>query len=118
MLGGATGLASPETLTNYEVGLKQRLFDGRVTLNLATYYIDFKDYQVTLIVPTYNSQNQIISSLSTTSNAQGATAEGLEAELAANITPVDRLSMNADIQHTRMSIRGFMILASRRTSKT
>ena len=102
VLVGATRLASPETLTNYEVGLKQRLFDGRVTFNAAAYYIDFKDYQVTLIVPTYNTENQIISSLSTTSNAQGATAEGFEAELAANITPVDRLSMNADIQHTRL----------------
>ena len=37
-------LAGPETLTNYEVGSKSRLFDGRMTLNLAAYYEDFKGY--------------------------------------------------------------------------
>ncbi len=41
---GTTALA-PDTLTNYEVGMKARLFDGAVQLGLNLYRIDFKDLQ-------------------------------------------------------------------------
>lgn len=41
---GTTALA-PDTLTNYEVGMKARLFDGAVNLGLNLYRIDFKDLQ-------------------------------------------------------------------------
>ncbi len=35
----------PEELTSYEVGLKSRLFDNRVEINLSGYYYDYKNYQ-------------------------------------------------------------------------
>jgi iron complex outermembrane receptor protein len=41
---GTTALA-PDTLTNYEVGMKARLFDGALQLGLNLYRIDFKDLQ-------------------------------------------------------------------------
>ncbi len=41
---GTTALA-PDTLTNYEVGMKARLFDGALNLGLNLYRIDFKDLQ-------------------------------------------------------------------------
>lgn len=41
---GTTALA-PDTLTNYEVGMKARLFDGTLQLGLNVYRIDFKDLQ-------------------------------------------------------------------------
>lgn len=43
----ATAL-EPDTLTNYELGLKARLFDGAVQVGLNLYRIDFKDLQFTL----------------------------------------------------------------------
>ncbi len=82
--GGLT--AKPETLTNYEVGLKQRFLDGRATLNLAAYYSDFKGYQVNQAITTRIASGQITGSQLVTTNAKGATAKGLEAELNANIT--------------------------------
>src|SRR5262249_7588980 len=48
--GGRT--ANPETLTNYEVGSKIRLFGNHATLNVAGYYEDFKGYQVNQAITT------------------------------------------------------------------
>jgi len=94
-------LAKPETLTNYEVGSKSRLFGGRATLNLAAYYEDFKGYQVNQATTTRNAAGDIISSQIITTNAKGAKAYGFEAELSANITRLDRVNIAGTYQHTR-----------------
>jgi len=41
---------SPEKITAYEAGFKSRLFDNRVTFNVATFYYDYTDFQVSQIV--------------------------------------------------------------------
>ena len=40
----------PEFVDAFEVGTKNTLADGRVTLNLAAFYYDYKDYQISEIV--------------------------------------------------------------------
>ena len=95
-------LAGPETLTNYEVGSKSRLFGGRATLNLAAYYEDFKGYQVNQAITVQDAAGNIISSSLVTTNAQGAKAYGLEAELSANITRLDRINFAGTYQHTKL----------------
>jgi iron complex outermembrane receptor protein len=94
-------LAKPETLTNYEVGSKSRLFGGRATLNLAAYYEDFKGYQVNQATTTRDAAGNVISSQIITTNAKGAKAYGFEAELSANITRLDRVNIAATYQHTK-----------------
>ncbi|WHO37925.1 TonB-dependent receptor [Sphingobium sp. AP49] len=96
------GLTDPETLTNYEVGLKSRFFDRRVTLNLAAYYSDFKGYQVNQAVTFRDDQGNVIRSQMITQNAQGAKAYGLEAELVAQITDNDRLNFSGTLQKTKL----------------
>ncbi|MCJ2184747.1 TonB-dependent receptor [Novosphingobium sp. 1949] len=93
-------LAGPETLTNYEIGSKSRLFGGRATLNLAAYYEDFKGYQVNQAVTTRDDDGNVTASQIITTNAKGAKAWGLEAELAARLTQNDRLNLAATYQHT------------------
>jgi iron complex outermembrane receptor protein len=93
---------NPETLTNYEIGEKATLFDGRVTANTALYYEDFKGYQVTSVVTTKNDQGQTIKSQTQQINAQGAKGYGLEFELAAKVTPDDTVQFSSSLQHTRM----------------
>lgn len=39
----------PETVDAYEIGLKSEFFDHRVRLNLAAFYYDYKDIQVTIV---------------------------------------------------------------------
>ncbi|WP_454887538.1 TonB-dependent receptor [Sphingomonas oryzagri] len=41
----------PETITAYEVGSKNRFLNGRVQLNASAFYYDYKNQQVTELVP-------------------------------------------------------------------
>ena len=96
------GLTDPETLTNYEVGLKSRFLDRRVTLNLAAYYSDFKGYQVNQAVTFRDAQGNVVRSQIVTQNAKGAKAYGLEAEMVANLTDNDRLQFSGTLQKTKL----------------
>ena len=50
--GGLTGEAvNPEVLDAYEVGLKTEWLDRALSLNLAGYYYDYSDLQVTVFTP-------------------------------------------------------------------
>ena len=74
----------PEILTNYELGVKSELFDGRARFNAAIFQLDWKDLQLEtffFLVP-----GDATSNVELTINVQNARATGLEAELAALIT--------------------------------
>lgn len=96
------GLTDPESLTNYEIGLKTRLFDNRMTLNVAAYYADFKGYQVNQAVTDRDSAGNVISSQLVTQNAKGAKAYGFEAEMSWAITETDRLQFAGTVQKTKL----------------
>ena len=87
----------PETLTNYELGLKNTLFGGRMTFNNAVYYEDFKDFQFSAPV-TFAGGNRGLA----TSNAQGAKVYGLESEVAFRPTANDTLQLAAAFLHTKL----------------
>jgi iron complex outermembrane receptor protein len=95
-------LAGPETLTNYETGLKWRLFDNRINLNMAAYYEDFKGYQVNQAVTDRDAAGNIISTQLVTQNAKGAEVYGFEAELEGNITADDRVQFSFSALHTKL----------------
>ncbi len=73
----------PDKLTNYEVGWKSTLADGRVTFNAAAYYIDWKNIQLEDVNPT-GAFPLII-------NAGDANVRGGEVEVRA--TPVSGLNL-------------------------
>ena len=58
----------PESSTTYEIGTKMRLLDGAATANIAAFYTEFEDLQLTVFE----------GSTSRISNAAGAISEGLE----------------------------------------
>jgi iron complex outermembrane recepter protein len=93
---------NPETLTNFELGEKATLFDGRVTANTAVYFQNFKGYQVTSVVTTKNAAGETIKSQTEQVNAQGAKGYGLEFELAAKATPDDFIQFSASFMHNWM----------------
>jgi iron complex outermembrane receptor protein len=81
---------APETLTEYEVGLKSEFLGRRLRLNLAAFYDDYKDIQrsiVILVNPATNSIGQI------QTNAAKATLKGIEAEITGRLT--DNLTLSA-----------------------
>ena len=69
--------AGSDDLTNYEIGLKGRWLEGRLTANLAAYYIDWRNIQV--------QANRPSDSIQFATNVGRAASQGLEAEI--TVTP-------------------------------
>lgn len=82
----------PDSVWNYEAGLKSQWMKGAVTLNAAAYRIDWKDIQLT----------QAISGFNLFSNGGRARSEG--AELEAVLRPISGLTLryNAAYTHARL----------------
>lgn len=93
-LGGApfTGtVADPtfplETVNTFELGLKSRLWEDRVTLNVTGYHSTFKNYQVLV----FDGLGFSITS------APEVTVQGVETEL--QVSPVDGLNLSASYNY-------------------
>lgn len=77
--GGVANPFDPESLWNYEVGLKGYLFDRRLRFDVAAFLIDWTDLQVQsnfLLIP-----GDISSGVELTQNAESAENMGLEATI-------------------------------------
>lgn len=94
--GGFNGRATtpqpynPETLWSYEVGFKSTLADQRVRLNMAAFYNDYKDFQVSRFTADNNGNFQAVFD-----NAGKAVMWGAEVELTALLSDNVTLDMNA-----------------------
>ena len=91
-LGGAVtpenAFYTPETVTNYEAGIKARFLDERLAVNAAFFYTRYTDIQIQQIRfdPAANSVISLVT------NAGKATNYGVEIESQWSITDNDRLS--------------------------
>jgi iron complex outermembrane receptor protein len=89
---------NPESLTNYEIGTKNRLFGGLVTFNNAAFYEDFKGFQYAAPVTFSDGSHGL-----DFSNAGGdTTVYGLESELAAKPTAEDTISVSLALLHSKL----------------
>ncbi|MEG3182177.1 TonB-dependent receptor [Sphingomonas sp. LT1P40] len=68
---------TPDTTTNYELGIKTQFLDNRVSFNAAVYYIDWKDVQI--------SSSTQVGAVGITVNGAGASSKGVELSLDAQI---------------------------------
>jgi iron complex outermembrane receptor protein len=75
----------PEILDAYEIGLKSELLDRRVRLNIAAFYYDFQDIQVSIV------QNNV----SVPVNAAKARIKGIDADFAFAASPELIVTANA-----------------------
>jgi iron complex outermembrane receptor protein len=83
----------PETAKSYEVGLKGSAWDGRASFNLAAFYSDYSDQQITRQQPTVAG-----GIASFVDNAGSSTIQGLELEGAVQFT--DQLSLTYGVGWT------------------
>ena len=81
----------PETLDDYEVGLKTSL-PGHTTLDIAAYYYDYHNYQAFVQV----GYTQVVRNLP-------ATAYGVEAELNSHPMPGLTLQLAGSLEHSRVN---------------
>jgi iron complex outermembrane receptor protein len=80
----------PETAKNYELGIKQWIFDRKLQVKGAAFYENYYGYQATLgNCPTCSNANSI-------ENAGAATVKGLEAEIDASVNPIGRFNLSVD----------------------
>lgn len=97
-LSGSTGFKSgglsdggrrhePEELTSYELGWKTLLADGKLSLNLAAFSMDYEDLQVSAVERLPSGQQQLV-----TSNAAAASIKGVEVEFGWRPTERDSLT--------------------------
>ncbi len=75
--------AESDNLVNYELGVKGRFFDNRVSAHLAAYHINWDNIQV--------QANRLSDSIQFATNIGGAVSQGLEFEISAR--PIDMLSV-------------------------
>jgi iron complex outermembrane receptor protein len=83
----------PEQVDAFEGGLKSRFFDRRVQLNLAAFYYDYQNHQVT----------QVVGATTFTRSASGR-LYGAEAELA--VQAMENLRLDASLGLLRSKYRG------------
>jgi len=82
----------PETVDNYELGVKSELFDNRVRLNATIFSMDYQDKQEELQLPsdqTDTGQKTVVI------NPSSATIQGIEFDVQAYVT--DNLSLRANL---------------------
>ena len=95
-LGDANGIAfGPETLWNYEAGLKAVLLDRRLIANLALFDMEWKQIQITTQNPNVSFYDPIIL------NAGAAHSRGAELELSARPTERLLIGLNGSVQQAR-----------------
>ena len=84
----ATRPFAPEKVDTYETGLKTQLFDNRARVNVAVFYNDYKDLQVSYSDPAYPGN-------SVRGNAGKAHTYGVELE--SDVRATERLSLQASV---------------------
>lgn len=95
-LGDATDVSfGPESLWNYEAGLKAKLLEGRLIANVAAYYMDWTDIQITQDNPLTAVYDPIIL------NGGKAHTKGIEAEATVRPGGGWNLGFTAAVQEAR-----------------
>ena len=90
------GAYAPDSLNNYEVGIKTQLFDHRLQINLSGYYMDWDNVQFAIFDPPVNINTTFIH------NGPSYNVKGLEAQVVAHpfegVTLQGSASYNHDTQ--------------------
>lgn len=80
-----------ESIIAYEIGVKSRFAEGRLSLEAAAYYYDYEDIQVVAVVPRGTIDANVLT------NAEGAQVAGFELQLRA--LPATWLDMNFGVAY-------------------
>ena len=88
-----TRFFKPETMWNYELGVKADLFDNRLRLNASVFYMKWTDMQADFLQ--FVVIDGALAGFDIVSNAESAISKGVEFSLTA--LPIDNFRVNLDI---------------------
>jgi iron complex outermembrane receptor protein len=91
---------NPEKADSFEVGMKSELFDRRIRLNEAAFYVKYKDVIRQVVVPVTNLNGKP-GEETLFRNAAQMTVYGLESELTARLTDDLLLNLPLSYQHCK-----------------
>ena len=96
-----TNRIDPETSDGFEIGLKNTLFDGRMTLNLALFRADYHNFQA--------NNPDIVAGVVVTrfTNAGEVSTRGIEADL--SWRPFDDFSISGGVAYTKARVDQFKV---------
>jgi len=89
----------PETLWNYEAGVKGLFLDGRLRFAAAAFHVDWEDLQVRSLVNAVNPQTGEFTLVTGVDNAAEAASTGIELEIEALATDKLRLGFALGYMH-------------------
>ncbi|MEH3159483.1 MAG: TonB-dependent receptor [Sphingomonas taxi] len=98
---GVDPVVRPEKVDSYELGLKSQFWGQRVTLNLAAYQTNVRDYQTTIVQQVIGTNTYI----NYIANIPKVRSRGLEGDLA--VRPADWLSLTGSVAYTDASYRDY-----------
>ncbi|ROS05650.1 outer membrane receptor protein involved in Fe transport [Sinobacterium caligoides] len=96
------GQFEPENVMNYELGVKADAFDGMVRANMAMYYTDYSDIQVTTVIP-----DNLGIPLPAVENAGQAIIQGVEGEF--TIIPHELMRLTASFAYTDADYKEYLV---------
>ena len=91
----------PETVDNYELGVKSEWFENRLRVNANLFYMEYKDKQEELQLPDDNDTGQ----KTVVENASSATLQGVEIDIQATVG--EGLSLRANLGYLDSSYDDF-----------
>ncbi|MFS0736608.1 TonB-dependent receptor [Sphingomonas sp. 1P06PA] len=92
----AIGPADPETIEQFELGLKTTFLDNRARVNVAVFSSEYKDIQRTVLV----------NAIQTLSNAANARLRGVELE--STLNPFDGLTLSGNVSYIDAQFKEFI----------
>ncbi|ALR20396.1 TonB-dependent receptor [Sphingobium baderi] len=101
----------PETVTEYEAGIKADLLDRHLRVNLAAFYDDYKNIQRSVTVLTLRPSPSTI-----VTNAASGRIKGVEAEVEAKLNPV--FSFGGNASYTGAKYKKFIDVIGDRSDET
>lgn len=116
-LSAAVLYYQPETLTAYEGGIKTRFLDNAVRLNLAGFHYDYKNIQLSQVLPDCGSG----APCGNTTNAGKASVSGAEAEGVMTPSHNDRFDFSVaylDAHYTQFSPTATISFAGRKLDRS
>ncbi len=97
------GPYDPETVDNYEIGLRSELFNNLARLNLTAFHADYKNKQEEVITP---SPLNPLATETTVRNASSARIRGVEMEL--QVIPTERLRLRSAVGYLDAKYKSFI----------
>ena len=91
----------PETLTSYEVGVKTRLFDNMLRLNLSAFHYNYSNLQLSQVGPFCPDALNVPQTCNVTRNAAAAKVDGVELESTLTPTSADRIDFSVSYLNAR-----------------